>query len=100
MSSSPGRCRCIFASKVAVGSFVAGWPWSLSGVKPAFSVPLLRFTACTTYAAWPGGSYVLATTYAVFVAESIAGVDVMPIEGWMELQGGPGLAWFRAGPAL
>src|SRR5207247_5374878 len=77
----PGRCRWYVGSKVAVGSLSAA-PWTTTG-KFGFSAPVVTSMAWALYCAGPDvpAAYVLEKRYAVCVAVSIAGVDVMPTHG-------------------
>src|SRR5258708_3465995 len=96
MSNSPGRCRCWVASKLTVGS-LAAVPWMTTG-KFGFSLPLVRSIAWAFHCAGPDVplTYVLGKRYAVCVAVSIAGVEVIPTGGATTSQ--PRSAGFHGGP--
>src|SRR5436309_2327969 len=81
ISRRPGRCRWYVGSKVAVGSLSAA-PWTTTG-KFGFSAPVVTSMAWALYCAGPDvpAAYVLEKRYAVCVAVSIAGVDVIPTHG-------------------
>ena len=98
INNRPGRWRCCVASNAALGSLSA-LPWSNTG-KLGRSFPVARSIACAYQAARPADplAYVFETTYAVFVAESIAGVEVTPTDGVMSTQFGSRSAGFQAGP--